>query len=54
MYDSGESVTLEAVNGIFDEKAKQLAALFASSEEVKDLHERLSSAIARERSLYRI
>ena len=52
--DSGESVTLEAINGIFDEKVRQLEALSASNEEAKGLCERLSCAIARERSLYRI
>ena len=52
--DSGESVTLEVVNGIFDAKAKQLEALSASNDEAKGPYNRLSSAIARERSLYRI
>ena len=52
--ESGESVTLEAVNGIFDAKAEQLEALSASNDEAKGLYERLLSAIARERSLYRI
>ena len=47
-------MTLEVVNGIFDAKAKQLEALSASNDEAKGLYNRLSSAIARERSLYRI